>query len=60
MLISATGKMFEPYHLGQITLPNRIVMASLTRNRAGQGNIPTAMMAEYYAQRCVYRKPYPH
>jgi len=43
--------MFEPYHLGKITLPNRIVMASLTRNRAGQGNTPTAMMAEYYAQR---------
>ena len=29
-------KLFEPYKLGPITLPNRIVMAPLTRNRAGR------------------------
>ncbi|MEK9970397.1 MAG: alkene reductase, partial [Ferrovibrio sp.] len=37
--------------LGGLTLPNRIVMAPLTRNRAAAGNVPTALMAEYYAQR---------
>ena len=43
--------LFEPHRLGALTLPNRIVMAPLTRNRAGGGNVPTALMAEYYAQR---------
>lgn len=43
--------LFDPYRLGSLTLPNRIVMAPLTRNRAGAGNVPTALMAEYYAQR---------
>ncbi len=37
--------------MGQLTLANRIVMAPLTRNRAGAGNVPTALTAEYYAQR---------
>lgn len=41
----------RPLDLGGLTLPNRIVMAPLTRNRAGQGNVPTAMNALYYAQR---------
>ena len=43
--------LFEPYKLGPLTLPNRVVMAPLTRNRAGKGNVPTALMAEYYSQR---------
>lgn len=43
--------LFDSYRLGALTLPNRIVMAPLTRNRAGAGNVPTALMAEYYAQR---------
>jgi N-ethylmaleimide reductase len=43
--------LFEPYRLGDITLANRIVMAPLTRNRAAAGNVPTALMAEYYRQR---------
>ncbi len=42
--------LFSPYHLGPITLDNRIVMAPLTRCRA-EGNVPNALMAEYYAQR---------
>lgn len=43
--------LFDSYRLGPLTLRNRIVMAPLTRNRAGAGNVPTALMAEYYAQR---------
>ena len=35
-----TSKLFEPYKLGPITLSNRIVMAPLTRNRAGAGTCP--------------------
>ena len=37
--------------VGPYELPNRIVMAPLTRNRAGTGNVPQAMNVEYYAQR---------
>jgi N-ethylmaleimide reductase len=44
-------KLFEPYQLGKITLPNRIVMAPLTRNRAVAGNIPSRLAVDYYAQR---------
>lgn len=43
--------LFTPHLLGSLTLSNRIVMAPLTRNRAGAGNVPTELMAEYYAQR---------
>lgn len=42
--------LFDPVHAGNLTLANRIVMAPLTRNRAPDA-IPTALMAEYYAQR---------
>jgi N-ethylmaleimide reductase len=42
---------FEPLQLGSITLANRIVMAPLTRMRAGAGNAPTELNALYYAQR---------
>ncbi|WP_077728205.1 alkene reductase [Methylocaldum sp. 14B] len=43
---------FEPYALGPYTLKNRMVMAPLTRSRAGQpGNVPTDLNALYYAQR---------
>lgn len=42
---------FTPYLLGDLQLPNRIVMAPLTRNRAEEGGLPTPLMAEYYAQR---------
>lgn len=37
--------------LGPSMLPNRIVMAPMTRNRAGEGLVPTGMMATYYRQR---------
>jgi N-ethylmaleimide reductase len=43
--------LFRSLRLGAIQLPNRIIMAPLTRMRAGAGNAPTALNAEYYAQR---------
>lgn len=43
--------LFQPYYLGSISLANRLVMAPMTRNRATSANIPTPLMAEYYAQR---------
>ncbi|HEY4709368.1 MAG TPA: alkene reductase [Candidatus Acidoferrales bacterium] len=47
----STDILFTPLRLGAIELPNRIVMAPLTRMRAGANNVPTALNAEYYAQR---------
>jgi N-ethylmaleimide reductase len=43
--------LFEPYTLGSLTLSNRIVMAPLTRNRAGEGFVPSEFAATYYSQR---------
>ncbi len=50
--MSTTTKLFEPYKLGPITLPNRVVMAPLTRNRAvPPGMVPSPLAADYYGQR---------
>lgn len=43
--------LFEPLQAGALALPNRILMAPLTRARADQGHAPNSLMAEYYAQR---------
>ena len=43
--------LFDPIQVGDLLLPNRVVMAPLTRCRAGAGRVPTDLMAEYYAQR---------
>lgn len=43
--------LFKPLQLGALTLPNRIIMAPLTRCRAEDEHIPGALIAEYYAQR---------
>lgn len=43
--------LFDPLPLGDITLPNRIIMSPLTRCRADEGRVPNALMAEYYSQR---------
>ena len=43
--------LFDSLKLGDLTLPNRILMAPLTRSRAGKGRVPNALMAEYYTQR---------
>ncbi|MGE4315090.1 alkene reductase [Acinetobacter sp.] len=40
-----------PIQFGELKLKNRVVMAPLTRSRATADRVPTAMMAEYYAQR---------
>lgn len=46
-----TTSLYDPLKVGDIALANRIVMAPLTRNRAGAGQVPTQLMAEYYRQR---------
>ena len=43
--------LFDPVRIGAWDLPNRIVMAPLTRARAGAERLPNALMAEYYTQR---------
>ncbi|MDE1962269.1 MAG: alkene reductase [Xanthomonadaceae bacterium] len=43
--------LFQPITVGDLKLPNRIVMAPLTRNRAGEGNTVGALQATYYSQR---------
>ena len=43
--------LFDPLQLGDLHLPNRIVMAPLTRLRGTPDHVPTPIMAEYYAQR---------
>jgi len=48
-----TPTLSTPVCLGAIKAPNRIVMAPLTRMRAGPGRVPTPLMAEYYAQRAT-------
>lgn len=46
-----TTTLFTPMTLGSMTLPNRIVMAPLTRCRADVDHVPTALMVDYYSQR---------
>lgn len=43
--------LFKKYNKGSLNLPNRIIMPPMTRARAGKCNVPTPLMAEYYAQR---------
>ncbi|MGR9044565.1 MAG: alkene reductase [Gammaproteobacteria bacterium] len=45
------SNLFDPLRIGDIDLPNRIVMAPLTRCRASAGRVPNQLMAEYYSQR---------
>ena len=50
--MSTSASLFTPFELGPLQLPNRIVMAPMTRSRSSQpGDVPNAMMAAYYAQR---------
>ncbi|MET8667347.1 alkene reductase [Streptomyces tendae] len=49
--MSNTTELFASAPLGPLTLPNRLVMAPLTRNRAEADGTPTRLMAAYYAQR---------
>jgi 2,4-dienoyl-CoA reductase-like NADH-dependent reductase (Old Yellow Enzyme family) len=45
--------LFDPLKVGALTLPNRIIMAPLTRQRAGEVRVPNALMAQYYADRAA-------
>ena len=46
-----TSHFLSEFNLGNLSLKNRLVMAPMTRSRAGVERIPNALMAEYYAQR---------
>ncbi|NIJ38773.1 2,4-dienoyl-CoA reductase-like NADH-dependent reductase (Old Yellow Enzyme family) [Sphingopyxis panaciterrae] len=46
-----TASLFDPIDLGAITAPNRIIMAPLTRGRAGPGFVPNDLARDYYRQR---------
>lgn len=43
--------LFDPLTVGEVTLPNRIIMAPLTRSRASTGRVPNDLMRHYYVQR---------
>jgi N-ethylmaleimide reductase len=45
------GILFQPFQLHDMNLRNRIVMAPMTRARAGTARLPNRLMSEYYAQR---------
>lgn len=47
----ASGALLSPVRFGPFTLPNRVVMAPMTRSRADATGNPTAIMADYYQQR---------
>lgn len=46
-----TQTLFKPLRIGDLEIPNRIIMAPLTRQRAGAARTPNDMMREYYEQR---------
>lgn len=46
-----TASLFTPVFLGRLALSNRIIMAPMTRDRAGPGDVPTPLMIDYYRQR---------
>lgn len=45
--------LFQRHQLGELTLPNRVVMAPMSRVRAAAGGLATPSMATYYAQRAT-------
>lgn len=47
----SVSPLLQPYQLFDLSLPNRVVLAPLTRSRAGLSRIPNSLMAEYYVQR---------
>jgi len=50
-MATSSPKLLKAIDLNGLTLKNRVVMAPLTRGRAGKERIPNAVMAEYYTQR---------
>lgn len=53
MSASDMAPLFRPLRAGALELQNRVVMAPMTRRRAGKGGVPTSLTAEYYAQRAT-------
>jgi 2,4-dienoyl-CoA reductase-like NADH-dependent reductase (Old Yellow Enzyme family) len=51
MNTTTAPSLFDPLRIGDLVLPNRVIMAPLTRARAGATRVPNTLMAEYYAQR---------
>ncbi len=51
--MSATSLLHQPLTIGDLQLPNRIVMAPLTRCRASDGRVPNDLMRDYYVQRAT-------
>ena len=47
------SNLLSPVKIGDLNLPNRVIMSPLTRCRASEGRIPNKMMAEYYSQRAT-------
>ena len=43
--------LFTPVQIGRYTLPNRLVMAPMTRSRADDNGVPSDLVVTYYAQR---------
>ncbi len=43
--------LFTPFDLGELVLPNRILMSAMTRTRAGEDGVPADLMRDYYVQR---------
>lgn len=46
-----SSPLFDSLDVGALSLPHRVLMSPLTRNRAGEGNVPGEMNATYYRQR---------
>ncbi|KAF7324895.1 Oxidored-FMN domain-containing protein [Mycena kentingensis (nom. inval.)] len=45
--------LFQPLQIGDVTIPNRIGMAAMARNRSNAGNVPSELMKKYYLQRAL-------
>src|ERR1700753_3151088 len=52
-MVTPMPTLHDPIRIGAWNLPNRIIMAPLTRCRCSPGRVPNAMMAEYYRQRAT-------
>ena len=50
-ILSSTQPLLSEARLGSLTLRNRVVMAPMTRSRAGAGEVPGDLAARYYSQR---------
>ena len=48
------SNLFEPLSIGDLHLKNRIVLAPMTRSRAGVERVPNELMAKYYHQRSIH------